>query len=100
MIIPVIDLRRRFMVGGYEYLPTTVVIVLRHECDEEQRFMGLVVDAVSDVISQGTNELVAPMGDSIVTPFIQSLLNVDDQVMSLLDTQELLNMHGILRETA
>jgi purine-binding chemotaxis protein CheW len=62
--------------------------------------MGLVVDAVSDVVSQGDRELVAPMGDSLVMPYIQGLLNVNEQVMSLLDTEELLNMERILRGQA
>lgn len=97
MIVPVVDLRSRFLVGDCQYLPTTVVIVLRYSKSEDQRLMGLVVDAVSDVISQADRELVPPMGDSRVTPYIQGLLNVNDQVMSLLDTEELLNMDRILK---
>tara|TARA_Y100001956_G_scaffold82779_1_gene105548 strand:- start:216 stop:773 length:558 start_codon:yes stop_codon:yes gene_type:complete len=100
MVVPVIDLRARFNVGRQEYLPTTVVIVLRSSGDEGEKLMGLVVDAVSDVISQGSNELYPAVGDSPVIPYLQGLLNVGDQVMSLLDTQELLNIEKILRGTS
>ena len=59
--------------------------------------MGLVVDAVSDVISQGDNELFPAVGESHITPYLQGVLNVGDQVMSLLDTGELLNIERILK---
>ncbi|KGY10420.1 chemotaxis protein CheW [Vibrio sinaloensis] len=100
MIVPVVDLRLRFNLGQADYLPTTVVIVLRSSNGQEQRLMGLVVDAVSDVISQGSNALYPAVGDSLVTPYLQGLLNVDEQVMSLLDTNELLSIERILRENA
>lgn len=100
MIVPVIDLRARFNVGRCEYLPTTVVIVLRFSGEESERLMGLVVDAVSDVISQGDNELYPPVGDSEVTSYLQGLINVGEHVMSLLDTEELLNIERILRTAA
>lgn len=97
MVVPVVDLRARFNVGEQEYLPTTVVIVLHLSYEDDVRLMGVVVDAVSDVISQGDSELYPAVGDSLVTPYLQGLLNVGDEVMSLLDTQELLNIERILR---
>ncbi|KLN63921.1 MULTISPECIES: chemotaxis protein CheW [Vibrio] len=97
MIVPVIDLRLRFSIGTNDYRPTTVVIVLRYSDDEQERLMGLVVDAVSDVVSQGSNELYPAVGESLVTPYLQGLINVGDHVMSLLDTEELLNIDRILR---
>lgn len=99
MIVPIVDLRSRFGIGTCDYLPTTVVLVLRSEDDEGEKLMGLVVDAVSDVVSQGDNELYPAVGESQVNPFIQGLLNVDDQVMSLFDTAELLNIDLILKHS-
>ena len=96
MIVPVVDLRCRFGVGQSEYLPSTVVIVLRLKLEESERLMGLVVDAVSDVVSQGQNELYPSVGESLVTPYLQGLLNVGDQVMSLLNTEELLSIERVL----
>lgn len=97
MIVPVIDLRLRFSIGTNDYRPTTVVIVLRYNDQDQERLMGLVVDAVSDVVSRGNNELYPTVGDSAVTPYLQGLINVGDHVMSLLDTEELLNIDRILR---
>lgn len=98
MIVPVVDLRSRFSVGECEYRPTTVVIVLRSQLSSGDRLMGLVVDAVSDVISRGDSELSPSVGDSLVTPYLQGLINVGERVMALLDTQELLNIDRILRK--
>ncbi|UPQ90309.1 chemotaxis protein CheW [Vibrio sinaloensis] len=98
MIVPVVDLRARFSVGECDYRPTTVVIVLRSQVSSGDRLMGLVVDAVSDVISRGESELSPSVGDSLVTPYLQGLINVGERVMALLDTQELLNIDRILRK--
>ncbi len=97
MIVPVIDLRSRFNVGECTYLATTVVLVLRIVVNDNERLMGLVVDAVADVVSRGDKELTLPLGESQVTPFILGLLNVEEQVMSLLDTGALLDMDTILK---
>lgn len=97
MIVPVVDLRLRFSVGSNEYRPTTVVIVLRYSDEDQDRLMGLVVDGVSDVVSRGDNDLYPAVGESKVTPYLQGLINVGDHVMSLLDTEELLNIDRILR---
>lgn len=52
-IVPIIDLRERFHIEPLEYGPNTVVIVLRfhEEKNKEQRDLGIVVDAVSEVHS-------------------------------------------------
>ncbi|MCK6264178.1 chemotaxis protein CheW [Vibrio sp. ZSDE26] len=97
MIVPVIDLRARFVLGDCQYLPTTVVLVLRSTAGESDRLMGLVVDAVSDVVSQGESELYPAQGDSVVTSYMHGVLNVGDEVMSLLDTEALLNIGEILK---
>ncbi|MCG6336646.1 chemotaxis protein CheW, partial [Vibrio alginolyticus] len=100
MIVPIMDLRLRFGIGSNDYLPTTVVLVLRSEVGDQSRLMGLVVDAVSDVIGQGDNDLYPAIGETSVAPYLQGLLNVGEEVMSLLDTDTLLDMARILGEEA
>ncbi|MGF1705719.1 chemotaxis protein CheW [Enterovibrio baiacu] len=96
MIVPIMDLRVRFNIGVVEYLPTTVVLILRAGEAAGNRMMGIVVDAVSDVIDMGDNSLIPPIGDSKVMPFVSGLLNVDAQVMSLLDVDALLDIEGLV----
>lgn len=68
MIVPIMDLRLRFNIGTIEYLPTTVVLILKSSDCVGGRMMGVVVDAVSDVIDMGDNSLMPPIGDSDVMP--------------------------------
>ncbi|KXF80116.1 chemotaxis protein CheW [Enterovibrio coralii] len=96
MIVPIMDLRVRFNIGKIEYLPTTVVLILKSSDHVGGRMMGVVVDAVSDVIDMGDNSLMPPIGDSEVMPFVSGLLNVDAQVMSLLDVDSLLNIEALV----
>lgn len=98
MIVPIIDLRQRFGLTKYEYLPTTVVLILSSRENDQKRLMGLVVDSVSDVIGQGDAALHPAVGESVVVPFLSGILNVGDEVMSLLDSNALLNMDRILNE--
>lgn len=99
MIVPIIDLRLRFGIAAYDYLPTTVILVLRSvQKDQPVRIMGLVIDAVSDVIGQGDNVLFPAIGETTAAAYSLGLLNVGEEVMSLLDTQGLLDMQRILSE--
>lgn len=100
MIVPIMDLRLRFDIGTNEYLPTTVVLVVRSDAGDNTRLMGLVVDAVSDVIGQGDNELFPAIGDTSIAPYLQGLLNVGEEVMSLIDTEALLDIQRLLGEEA
>ncbi|MGL0944357.1 chemotaxis protein CheW [Vibrio vulnificus] len=94
MIVPVMDLRQRFCVGECHYLPTTVVIVLRHQAADHERLMGIVVDAVSDVVSLKSHDFYTSIGDTPVSAFMLGLVNVGDEVMTLLDTAELMDIES------
>ncbi|WP_097357323.1 chemotaxis protein CheW [Candidatus Enterovibrio escicola] len=96
MIVPIMDLRIRFNIGSVKYLPTTVVLILKAGEVAGKRTMGIVVDAVSDVIDMGDNNLLPPIGDSQVIPFVSGLLNVNNQVVSVLDVDLLLDINGLM----
>ena len=49
-IVPIIDLRARFGIEAVEYDDTTVIVVLKLRIENRDRIIGLVVDAVSDVL--------------------------------------------------
>ena len=93
IIVPVIDLRRRFGFEQLEYGPTTVVVVLRVLGAGRERVMGLVVDGVSDVHDVASDDVKpAPdLGGAISTRFVRGLATVDDTLLIVLDTDKLLN---------
>ncbi len=90
-IVPVIDLRRRFGMEAVEYTPTTVVIVLKIKGSNQDRVMGFIVDAVSDVYNIEADELKEPpdFGTSVDTEFVKALATVDDKMVILLDIDHL-----------
>ena len=91
LIVPIVDLRRRFRLPQIAYGATTVVIVLKVEAADRTRVMGVVVDAVSDVYNVSAAERKAPPdvgGGS--SDFVQGLATVGDKMVILLDIDGLL----------
>lgn len=93
IIVPIVDLRRRFGLEAVEYGPMTVVIVLKVMREDKSRVMGIVVDAVSDVYNVQDESLKpAPDFGSVVNvDFVQGLATVDDAMVIILDIDHLLN---------
>ena len=93
-IVPVSDLRQRFSVSEVTYDATTVVIILTIQVDGKERQMGIVVDAVSDVVNGTGDELekATNMGYSEASRFVLGLLNVDDHVIAVLDLPPLMKV--------
>lgn len=92
-VVPIIDLRIRFGLDKVEYLSTTVIIVLSVEKEDGAHVMGVVVDAVSDVLHIESDDIKdAPnFGAKINTKYINGMVMVDDRMVILLDADKLLD---------
>jgi purine-binding chemotaxis protein CheW len=92
-IVPIFDLRQRFNLPVQEYTKDTVVIVLRVSTANNTRIMGVVVDAVSDVLSAKTAEIgsTPDFGGRISTEFISGLASAEGKMIMLLDVDKLLS---------
>ncbi|MFN2329043.1 MAG: chemotaxis protein CheW [Chromatocurvus sp.] len=88
-IVPIIDLRERFHIEPLEYGPKTVVIVVRfhNEKNRDQRDLGIVVDAVSEVYSVAPKSVKsAPnIGSAIDEQLIEGIAMINDKIIVLLD---------------
>ena len=86
-IVPVIDLRRRFGLDALEQDSATVIIVV----NVGSRLAGLLVDTVSDVISvdPGQRRPLPEFEGHANRRFIESLVQIDDQLMLLLNVDQL-----------
>lgn len=95
-IVPIIDLRDRFNLGHSEYTALTVVVVLQAEIEGKNRTMGLVVDAVSNVINveKSTIQKAPDFGTKVSTEFINGLASVDGRMVMILDVQKLLKLEN------
>lgn len=87
-IVPILDLRLKFNVGEATYDEFTIVIVLHvHE-----RYVGIVVDSVSDVISLREGEVRPPpeFGVAFDSRFLKGLAENNEQMVILVDIQRLI----------
>lgn len=88
VIVPVLDLRVRFdLPFGYD--DSTVVIVL----NVADRVVGVVVDAVSDVVPLASDDIQPPpeFADSVFdSSYITGLATVDGRMLILLDIEKLI----------
>ncbi len=89
-VVPIVDLRIRLGMPAVEYDRFTVIIVV----NVNQRVMGVVVDAVSDVLNVDADALVATpeMGASADTSFVTGLAKSDDRLVTLLNFERLLDV--------
>jgi purine-binding chemotaxis protein CheW len=88
-IVPIVDLRAKFGMEAVEYTMFTVIVVVV----VRGRIMGVIVDAVSDVLDIATKDIQpAPnFGARVDTSFIQSIAKSGDKLITLLDIDRVLS---------
>lgn len=101
IVVPIVDLRRRFRMPPKEFSSTTVVIIVKVKGKDHERVIGIVVDAVSEVYSIAADQLrPAPdLEGAISNDFIHDLATIDDKMVILLDIDRLIN-EGVLAHSA
>jgi purine-binding chemotaxis protein CheW len=92
-VVPIIDLRVRFALERVEYGPTTVIVVVNVGTGAGGRAVGIVVDAVSDVVDVENGEVKPPptFGTALDCAYILGLANVGAKMVMLLDADRLLS---------
>ena len=93
-VVPVVDLRAKFSLEAAEFNKFTVIIVVTVGA----KVIGLVVDAVSDVLDVPAEEMrMAPdLGGRVDTRFICGMATIGDQLTLLLDIDRLLGEDDIV----
>ena len=86
-VIPVSDLRLRFGMEAIPYNDRTCIIVVDIQGVDQSTRMGVIVDAVSEVLNVREEEIEpAPsFGEHVQTRYILGMANMDEQVKILLD---------------
>lgn len=93
-IIPIVDLRLRFGMPFMDYTKTTVVVVLKLK--QENKIVGLVVDAVSDThqFDKATIQPVPELGGGLDMHFSDGLVELDEHMVMLINVDSLLMKDG------
>lgn len=87
-IVPIVDMRLKFNVGQATYNEFTIVIMLH----VAERIVGVVVDAVSDVIKLEQEQLKPPpeFGVAFDSRYLYGLATVGEQMIILVNIEALI----------
>lgn len=103
-VIPVIDLRLKFSMDSTEYNERTCIIVVEIDTDASTVLVGIVVDAVSEVLNIKEDEVenTPTFGTSLNTEYIMGMAKMEGGVKILLDIDKVLSAEEIskLEKTA
>ena len=97
-VIPVIDLRRKFGFPVQEHTERTCIIVVEVGVAATKVLMGVVVDAVSEVLNVAASEIddTPQFGGQQATDYLLGLAKVKGTVKILLDLDRVLLTDGTL----
>jgi len=99
VIVPIVDMRIRFNLESANYDSFTVVIVL----NVANRVVGMVVDAVSDVITLTPDQLrpVPAFNSNIDSDHLLAIGAIDERMLILVDIEKLMTSSdmGLVNDT-
>ena len=99
VIVPIVDMRVKFNLEQVNYDSFTVVIVL----NIANRVMGMVVDAVSDVITLTQEQLrpVPEFNSAIESDHLLAIGSIDQRMLILVDIEKLMTSSemGLVEQT-
>ncbi len=84
-IIPVINLRKRFLMEAIDYDQNTCILVVETQHGTTQKLLGIIVDAVSEVVTLEDDQITkAPVYNDIKNKYIPQIGKCKDKIMMLL----------------
>ncbi len=92
-VIPVIDLRLKFTMDSISYTDRTCIIVVEIDADSGTVLIGIVVDAVSEVLNIKEEEIeeTPAFGAKLDTGYILGMAKMEGGVKILLDIDKVLS---------
>ncbi|MCP3901770.1 MAG: purine-binding chemotaxis protein CheW [Desulfobacteraceae bacterium] len=103
-VIPVIDLRAKFDMETIEYNDRTCIIVVEIDSESSTVLIGIVVDAVSEVLNIKEDEIeeTPTFGTKLDTEYILGMAKMEGGVKILLNIDRVLSSEeiAVLEKTA
>jgi len=93
-VVPVVDLSSRFGGKPSQVTRRSCIIILELEAEEETQVIGVVVDAVNEVLEIAGADIEPPprFGTKIRTDFIAGMGKVEDRFVILLNADRVLSV--------
>jgi purine-binding chemotaxis protein CheW len=97
MIIPIIDLRRKFAMSQHADTDRTCIVVIQLRQEERSLNMGVVIDEVREVleIRAGDIEETPEFGAGVDTQFIMGIAKTGKNVKMMLDIAKVLTASDV-----
>ncbi len=91
-IVPVIDLRIKFLMPEIQYDEKTSIVIVKIKNESKVSYIGLIVDLVLEVVNVLDSQIenTPSFGSDIKTKYFLGMAKIDNQVITLLDIEELL----------
>jgi len=96
-VIPVVDLRLKFGLPEIEYTQRTCIIVVQIEGGSGKVLIGVIVDAVSEVLTLqgGEIENTPDFGSGVAAPYLLGMAKIKGKVKILLDIDKALGVEDV-----
>ena len=96
-VVPVIDLANRLKSEAYTVSKRTCFVILEVNCDEENINIGIVVDAVNEVLDIAKSDIkpTPSFGVTVKPEFIEGMGRVDSGFIILLDLSRVLDINEL-----
>lgn len=93
-IIPVMDLRTRFILQAIDYTEETCIIVVEitSDTDDDSHQIGIIVDTVSEVLDIPRDQIEPPpaFGNAVSAEYILGMGKLEERVVILLNINKVL----------
>ena len=89
-VVPVVDMRMKFGMAGFEKSMNTCIIIVEIEFDGESTILGALADSVQEVMELDPDDIEPPprIGTRLKTKFIKGMGKRDQQFIIILDVDK------------
>ncbi len=96
-VVPVVDLSARFGRGATQVTRRSCIVIVELEVEEGTQVVGMVVDAVNEVLEIATADIEPPpaFGARIRTDFISGMGKVNERFVILLDVDNVMSVEDL-----
>jgi len=102
-VLPVIDARVKLGMPPIEYTKNTCIVVMDINIDKDRLLVGVLVDAVAEVLEFDENKILPPpnLGSKYKSEYIKGIVKKEKQFIIILDIDTVFSLDDIdfLKET-
>ena len=97
-VLPVVDARIKFGIENTEITTNTCILVMEVQVDDEDIFVGTLVDGVSEVLEIEQEEIkeTPSIGTTVKNEFIHGIYHDDEKFIMILNMNKIFSSDAVL----